>query len=222
MANVSHELRTPVATIRALTDSLLVGAVEDMEKAERFLKDLDREATRLSQLIEDLLTLSRLEAGEAAIQVESFPLHELIEESLDSKGKLAEEFRVSLEIKPGGEDMMIRGDRRLLRTALNNLIDNAIKYNHPGGKVAVGIRATQADGGVMIEVEDNGMGIPREDLPRVFERFYRIDKARSRETGGTGLGLSIVKHITEFHRGTVTVTSVEGEGSTFTISLPHI
>ncbi|MEW6553903.1 MAG: ATP-binding protein [Actinomycetota bacterium] len=220
VANVSHELRTPVATIRALTDSLLVGAVEDKDKAEHFLRNLDLEATRLSQLIEDLLTLSRLEAGEATIKVDSFLLLELLQESLDSKEKLAEEYGVALEIRPDMEDVRIEGDRRLLRTALNNLIDNAIKYNRSGGRVVVGMLAGQADGGVKIEVEDNGLGIPREDLPRVFERFYRIDKARSRETGGTGLGLSIVKHITELHGGTVTVASVEGEGSTFTISLP--
>ncbi len=220
VANVSHELRTPVATIRALTDSLLGGAVEERERAERFLRDLDREATRLSQLIEDLLTLSRLEAKEAALQVEVFPLTQLFRECLDSKGKLAEEYGVELQIEPGGEGIAIKGDRRLLGTALNNLIDNAIKYNRTGGVVKVRARTEQSDGSVGMEVEDSGIGIPGDELPRVFERFYRVDKARSRETGGTGLGLSIVKHIAELHGGTVTVASTEGEGSTFAIKLP--
>ncbi|MBN2026020.1 MAG: PAS domain S-box protein [Actinobacteria bacterium] len=221
VANVSHELRTPVASIRALTDSLLDGAVEERERAERFLRDLDREATRLSQLIEDLLALSRLEAQEAALKVEEFHLEGLLSECLDSKGKLAEEYGVELQIEPGGEGIAIKGDRRLLGTALNNLIDNAIKYNHVGGKVTLRVGAEQPGGSVSIEVEDSGIGIPRDELPRVFERFYRIDKARSRETGGTGLGLSIVRHIVELHGGTLVVASVEGEGSTFAIKLPR-
>jgi len=220
VANVSHELRTPVATIRAITDSLLGGAVEDGERAERFLEDLDKETVRLSLLIEDLLTLSRLEAKEAELQAERFSLWELLRECLDSKGKLAEEYGVVLRIIPGGEDVHIKGDRRLLRTAMSNLIDNAIKYNRRGGEVSVGVSSGQAEGRLVVEVEDSGIGIPSEELPRVFERFYRVDKARSRDTGGTGLGLSIVKHIVELHGGTVAVNSVEGEGSTFALSLP--
>ncbi len=220
VANVSHELRTPVATIRALADSLLGGAVGERERAERFLGDLVREATRLSQLIEDLLALSRLEAKEAALQVEEFRLAELLRECLDSKAKLAEKHGVELRIGPGSEDISTRGDRGLLKTAVDNLVDNAIKYNRAGGKVTVGAHAGAAAGGVTIEVEDGGIGIPREELPRVFERFYRVDKTRSRETGGTGLGLSIVKHIAELHGGSVSVDSIEGEGSTFSIILP--
>lgn len=220
VANISHELRTPVAIVRALTDSLLDGAVEDRERAGRFLADLDIEVTRLSQLIEDLLALSRLEANEAVLQVEEFNLAELVRECQDSKGKLAVDYGVRLTFEPGGEDKTLRAERRLLRTALNNLIDNAVKYNHPGGMVRIEAGYDQDTPGAVIEVEDNGIGIPREELPRVFERFYRIDKARSRETGGTGLGLSIVKHIAELHGGTVTVSSVEGEGSTFTIVIP--
>jgi len=218
VANISHELRTPVAVIRALTDSLLDGAVEDSERARRFLKDLDIETMRLSQLIEDLLALSRLEAKDAALQIEEFNLGELIHECLESKGKLAEEYGIQLAVGPGGEEMTMKGERRLLRTALNNLIDNAIKYNHHEGRVTVGYM--EKDDVVAIEVTDTGTGIPREELPRIFERFFRVDKARSRETGGTGLGLSIVKHIAELHGGGVSVDSVEGEGSTFTVVIP--
>jgi two-component system, OmpR family, phosphate regulon sensor histidine kinase PhoR len=222
VANVSHELRTPVAIIRALTDSLLGGAVEERERAERFLRDLDREATRLSLLIEDLLALSRLEADEASLTLEEFKIAELLRECMDLKKKLAEEYGVKIDIENGDESTRIRGDRRLLGTALNNLIDNAIKYNRTGGRVVLRMRAGQAEDFVIITVEDDGIGIPREELPRVFERFYRVDKARSRDTGGTGLGLSIVKHIVELHGGTVNVTSMEGEGSTFVVHIPNI
>jgi len=221
VANISHELRTPVAVIRALTDSLLDGAIEDGERAGRFLKDLDTEVMRLSQLIEDLLALGRLEAEEAALKVEDLNLVELIRECLDSKSKLAEEYGVLLVFEPDGEEISIRADRRLLMTALNNLVDNAVKYNRSGGTVKVGVGSEKAASGMIIEVEDSGMGIPRDELPRIFERFYRVDKARSRETGGTGLGLSIVKHIAELHGGSVRVTSIEGEGSTFTVVIPN-
>lgn len=219
VANVSHELRTPVASVKALTDSLLAGAAEHKETADRFLKDLDQEVTRLSQLIEDLLTLSKLETKEAVLQVEDIQLREIVNECLDSKDLLAEEFDVDMEVVLENTEMLISGDRQLLRTALNNLVDNAIKYNHPGGKVI--IRMLQDDDHVVLQVQDTGIGVPREELPRVFERFYRVDKARSRETGGTGLGLSIVKHIADLHGGGVDVTSVEGEGSTFSIRIPN-
>jgi signal transduction histidine kinase len=206
--------------VRALTDSLLDGALEDKEKAERFLHDLDRETTRLSTLIEDLLALSRLEAKEAALQPEEFDLGELLQECLDTKAKLAEEYEVVMELKLHGEGETLMADRRLLRTAVNNLIDNAVKYNRTGGKVEISLDEGGSGDIVIIEVRDNGIGIPRDELLRVFERFYRVDKARSRETGGTGLGLSIVKHIADLHDGSVTAESVEGEGSVFVITIP--
>jgi two-component system phosphate regulon sensor histidine kinase PhoR len=218
VANVSHELRTPVATIRALTDSLLDGAVEQRDTAERFLRDLDHEATRLSQLIEDLLALSKLEAEGAVMEPGDFQLGELMRECLESKSKLAEDYGVTMETKIPEAGPMLHADRRLLGAAVNNLIDNAVKYNRPGGVVSIAGSLDKDD--VVIEVGDNGIGIPGDELPRVFERFYRVDKARSRETGGTGLGLSIVKHIVDLHGGTVGVTSVEGEGSVFRITIP--
>ena len=219
VANVSHELRTPVATIKALTDSLVAGAWEEKETGERFLVDLDREASRLTQLIEDLLVLSRLESHESQLKLERIELGGLIGECLESKAQLAVDYKVALEASGGAAGMTVTGDRRLLRTAVNNLLDNAIKYNRPGGRVTVGY--TEKEGAIVIEVSDNGIGIPREELPRIFERFFRVDKARSRETGGTGLGLSIVKHIAELHGGGVLVESEEGEGSTFGIVVPR-
>lgn len=217
VANVSHELRTPVATVRALAQSLLEGAMEDRNTAQRFLHDLDRETARLAQLVEDLLTLSRLEAEETVLRLERFPLREPVTECLESKAKLASKYGVEISAE-GDEKLVVEADRRLLGTLIGNLLDNAVKYNRPGGRVWVRYRAERE--GTVIEVEDTGIGIPRRELARIFERFYRVDKARSRETGGTGLGLSIVKHIAERHGGWVTVESEEGVGTVFSVYLP--
>lgn len=217
VANVSHELRTPVASIKALTDSLLNGAMEEEETARRFLEDLEREVARLSGLIEDLLALSRLEDKETRLRLEDLRAEELFAECLEAKSKLSEDYSLTLQTKMT-EDVSLKADHRLLLSALNNLLDNAIKYNREGGSVS--LSASVEDDGVMLQVSDTGIGIPREELPRIFERFYRVDKARSRETGGTGLGLSIVRHVVELHGGTVEVDSVEGEGSVFTLHFP--
>jgi two-component system, OmpR family, phosphate regulon sensor histidine kinase PhoR len=219
VANVSHELRTPVASIRALTESLQAGAWEQPEMAERFLTDLDRETARLSQLIEDLLVLSRLESEEADLRMERVELQGLVRECVEAKARVAKDYGVEVEVRVRDSATAVTGDRRLLRTALGNLLDNAIKYNRPDGRVSVDYG--EEKGTVVIRVADEGMGIPREELPRIFERFFRVDKARSRETGGTGLGLSIVKHIAELHGGGINVSSVEGEGSTFSLHLPR-
>ncbi len=218
VANVSHELRTPVATVRALVESLLGGALERKEMAERFLRDLDRETARLAQLVEDLLALSRLEAGETVLREEVFPLRALVDERLEGKGRLAAGYGVDMSADLS-DDVKVRGDRRLIATLLDNLLDNAIKYNRPGGKVTVGCRREGED--LILEVRDTGVGMRREELPRIFERFYRVDRARSRETGGTGLGLSIVKHIAELHGGSVSVESEPGVGSVFYVRLPQ-
>jgi two-component system phosphate regulon sensor histidine kinase PhoR len=141
----------------------------------------------------------------------------LFAECLEAKSKLSEDYSLTLQTKMT-EDVSLKADHRLLLSALNNLLDNAIKYNREGGSVS--LSASVEDDGVMLQVSDTGIGIPREELPRIFERFYRVDKARSRETGGTGLGLSIVRHVVELHGGTVEVDSVEGEGSVFTLHFP--
>ncbi len=218
IANVSHELRTPVASIKALTDSLLAGAVDDAEKSRRFLNDLDHEAARLSRLIEDLLNLSKLEVRDAELVLEDIAAGELFAECVQAQSKLADEYGVAIEMETGDDDL-VHADRRLLLTALNNLVANAIKYNRPGGKVILSGRRDEK--WTILEVSDTGIGIPREDLQRIFERFYRVDRARSRETGGTGLGLSIVRHVVQRHGGDVEVASVEGEGSTFSLRLPR-
>jgi two-component system phosphate regulon sensor histidine kinase PhoR len=218
VANVSHELRTPVSNMRAVVDALLAGAAEDPEAAKRFMTDLDRESRRLADIIEDLLVLSRMESEGAAGAAEPFQIAEMLEEAIAEKSELAEKHQVELALADGGAGMSIKGDRTLIKTATVNLLDNAIKYNKPQGRVEVSVE--HGEDGVTISVADTGIGIPRGDQRKIFERFYRVDKARSRETGGTGLGLSIVKHAAEFHGGSVKVTSTEGHGSTFSLILP--
>jgi two-component system, OmpR family, phosphate regulon sensor histidine kinase PhoR len=217
VANVSHELRTPVASFRATLDALLGGAMSDPDASSRFLGNLDTEADRLMGLISDLLTLSRLESEELSVAVDSIDLGELLSALLADKERLAERHGVEMGIEPGGEDLLTTGDRKLLVTAFNNLLDNAIKYNREGGYVTVALREDRDR--VTVSISDTGIGIPRQDLDKVFERFYRVDRARSRETGGTGLGLSIVKHVLDLHGGSVTVESYEGYGSTFEVTL---
>ncbi|MBU4201506.1 MAG: cell wall metabolism sensor histidine kinase WalK [Verrucomicrobia bacterium] len=218
VANVSHELRTPVASFRATVDAMMGGAIQDEEMSRRFLENLDREADRLIVIIADLLALSRLESEELSIEAEAVGLGDLIREVIDEKVDIAAGHEVELEFEGGEERYEVRGDRKLIKTACGNLVDNAIKYNEPGGSVRITIERT--DGEVAIHIEDTGIGIPSGEHDKVFERFFRIDKARSRETGGTGLGLSIVKHVAELHGGSVRVVSTKGYGSTFTITLP--
>ncbi len=219
VANVSHELRTPVATAKALVEALLGGAAEEPATAERFLGNLDQEVSRLAQLIEDLLALSRLEAEETHVRREPLSVAALVEDVVERKTRLAEDYRITLktQLDYTGE---VSGDRKLLDTILSNLLDNAIKYNRPGGDVTVASELAEGGDAVELSVADTGIGIPDDDLPRIFERFYRVDKARSRDTGGTGLGLSIVKHIAEVHGGSVSVESEEGTGTRFVLRLP--
>jgi two-component system phosphate regulon sensor histidine kinase PhoR len=218
VANVSHELRTPVANMRAVVDALLAGASDDPGAAARFTGDLDRESRRLVDIIEDLLVLSKLESAGAAMVAEPFQVEDMIKEALAEKEELAGRHEVDLVFDDGDLGIPINGDRQLIKTACANLLDNAIKYNKPGGRVEVTLE--HGEDSVTIRVTDTGMGIPAREQGKVFERFYRVDKARSRETGGTGLGLSIVKHAAEFHGGSVSVTSTEGRGSTFGLVLP--
>ncbi len=219
VANVSHELRTPVANMRAVVEALLAGASEEPEAAARFVADLDRESKRLVDIIEDLLVLSRLETSGAAGEAGPFSLVEVVREVMREKEDLARRYEVEAAFADPGTEVPLRGDRNLVKTAFANLLDNAVKYNRPGGRVDVSLE--QGEDSVTLRVSDNGVGIPAADREKIFERFYRVDKARSRDTGGTGLGLSIVKHAAEFHGGTVSVASTEGRGSTFTLTLPE-
>jgi two-component system phosphate regulon sensor histidine kinase PhoR len=217
VANVSHELRTPVANLQAVADALQAGAIYDREKALKFIADIDSEAQRLAGIIEDLLVLSRMEAEELTFNEETLDVNELLGEVAADKAALAERESVEL-VSPDEARLTVYGDSKILRTAFANLVDNAVKYNRPGGRVEL---SAQAEGEtVTVIVTDTGIGIPRMDQSKIFERFYRVDKARSRETGGTGLGLSIVRHSIELHGGTVSVESTEGAGSKFTVVLP--
>jgi len=215
VANVSHEFKTPLTSIRGYAETLLSGAKDDPNIATDFLKTIERNSKYLEALVSDLLTLARLEA-ELPATLEHFSLRPLIEERIESRKDAIAEQR--LQILVDCPDIEVRADRPRLATALSNLIDNAIHYNSPGGQIR--ISAEVSDRWLSIAIADTGIGIPSDDLLRIFERFYRVDKARTRESGGTGLGLSIVKHAIESQAGTITVTSRPGTGSTFTIRLP--
>jgi two-component system phosphate regulon sensor histidine kinase PhoR len=215
VANASHELKTPVAAVRALADTLLAALPEDPEAGRRFAERIGREAERLDVLARDLLDLSRVERG--TLDVEPVDLVGLAKEVVGGYGDQAEERRIRLwtELQPR---LSMRGDRAQLGLLLSNLLDNALRYTPAKGSVCVRLDATESR--ALLQVADTGEGIPARELPRVFERFYRVDKARARRTGGTGLGLAIVRHVAEAHGGTVRVDSELGRGSTFTVSLP--
>jgi two-component system, OmpR family, phosphate regulon sensor histidine kinase PhoR len=215
VANASHELKTPVAALRVLAETVLTALPDDPEAGRRFAERIAREAERLDVLVRDLLDLSRVERG--TLDVEPVDLVGLAKEVVGGYGDLAEERRIRLhsELQP---QVSMRGDRAQLGLLLSNLLDNALRYTPAKGTVCVRLDATESR--AMLQVADTGEGIPARELSRVFERFYRVDKARARQTGGTGLGLAIVRHVAEAHGGTVRVDSELGRGSTFTVALP--
>ena len=218
VANVSHELRTPVTVIKGYAETLLSGALDDdPERRERFLGIIQHHADRLCVLIGDLLALSELESGEIGMQPESVPLASSIKQVLQFMEQQGEEKGITFSVELSGADT-VRADRSRLDQVLINLLDNALKYTGQGGKVS--IESSPEGEMVRVSVRDSGIGIPKKDLPRLFERFYRVDEARSRDQGGTGLGLSIVKHIVQAHGGSVSVESTPGEGSVFSFTLP--
>ncbi len=217
VANVSHELRTPVASLRAVVGALQSGAIDDPEAAERFLGSLDSEVERLSRLLEDLLNLSELESGKTVLRRTLVCLRELAEEAVRDLQSIADSNGLTVSVGIPKE-LSVQVDRAQIKQVMTNLLDNAIKYTPEGGSIEVYGR--DANNFVTVSVRDTGVGIPLEDLDRIFERFYRVDKARSRKMGGTGLGLAIVQDIVEAHGGRVMVDSEAGQGSTFTIVLP--
>ena len=219
VSNVSHELKTPITAVKGALETLLEGALEeDPAAARRFLEVAARHSDRLASIIDDLLSLSRLEQQEgAALEKQECVLEGIARGAMQVCQDKADARRVSLELQAEA-GLVAAVNSQLLEQALTNLIDNAIKYSNPGSPVDISVRRTGA--GIALTVRDRGIGIPKQDLPRVFERFYRVDKARSRELGGTGLGLAIVKHIVLAHGGTVQAESEPGAGSAFTIELP--
>ncbi|HMJ90191.1 MAG TPA: ATP-binding protein [Candidatus Acidoferrum sp.] len=220
VANVSHELRTPLSLIKGYVETLLDGgAREDPELTTKFLRTIERHSNRLTNLIEDLLTISRLESGQITLQLRAVPLRSFVEHLLSDLHARATERGVTIENQLAPE-LQGRADPDRLEQVLVNLLDNAIKYGRAGGRVEVRGRALAEQ--VELCVADDGPGIPAEAKERIFERFYRVDRARSRETGGTGLGLAIVKHIVQSHGGKVWVESEPCKGTLFYLTLPHV
>lgn len=218
VANVSHELRTPISSIKGYAETLLDGKVPDADTVKEFINIIHQNSDRLASLINDLLDLSGIESGKMKMDFSALDIGPIIGRSVDILDKAAKDrsIKVRLDIPPDLPKVL--GDQRRLTQVFLNLLDNAVKYTQEGG--AVTIAAASTSKGVEVSVSDTGIGIPEKDLPRIFERFYRVDKARSREMGGTGLGLSIVKHIVQAHGGQVWVHSVPGRGSTFSLNLP--
>ena len=217
VANTSHELKTPVGALALLAETV-EDAADDPEAVRRFAGRMRQEATRLTNLVQDLITLSRIQAAEPIPDPVPADLDAVVAEALDRCRMKATARGIELAAT-GTRELSVLGDEELLVTALRNLLDNAVAYSPEKTRVVV---STRQDGNEAVElsVADQGIGIPERDLERIFERFYRVDPARSRATGGTGLGLAIVKHVTVAHGGKVTVTSKEGAGSTFTLRLP--
>jgi len=219
VANVSHELRTPLAAIRGYAETLLDGALEDQEHNRRFVEIIQAQATRLNNIASDLLTLSELESNQAGALPKPISVRSAVESALRTVESAARVRDVRV-ICGHLEDVQVLGNELQLEQVFVNLLDNAVKFNRANGEVRVEIQPL--DGAARITIQDTGIGIPAGDLPRIFERFYRVDKARSREMGGTGLGLSIVRHVIEQMEGTVVVESRLGEGSRFTLTIPGL
>ncbi|HKO99914.1 MAG TPA: ATP-binding protein [Pyrinomonadaceae bacterium] len=219
LSNVSHELRTPLTAILAFVETLESGAMEDDDARNRFLPIIRKSASRMKDLIDDILELSAIEAGNVPVRKEPVRLYATVNDVVSSLIAQASAANVNV-LNTVSPNVMVHADRRRLEQMLTNLVENAIKFNRPHGTVT--IRHEAVSGTDSISVEDTGEGIPAQHLERLFERFYRADRARSREMGGTGLGLAIVKHLALAHDGEVTVTSELGKGSSFTIELPGI
>jgi two-component system phosphate regulon sensor histidine kinase PhoR len=218
VANVSHELRTPVANIKGYAETLLEGALDDKDSARQFVGIIAENGRRLEDLINDLLDLSKIESGKLPLLFSSLNVAQLIRKAAAILEKNIRDKHLSLEIRIPEDLPRISADEARLMQVFINLIDNAIKYTLAGGSLL--IVAEDNERQVRIDVIDTGVGIPERDLPRIFERFYRVEKARSREQGGTGLGLSIVKHIVQAHGGQVWASSAPGQGTTFSFTIP--
>jgi two-component system, OmpR family, phosphate regulon sensor histidine kinase PhoR len=217
VANVSHELKTPITSIKGFSETLLDGAMNDQATLEAFLSIILKESDRLQTLIKDLLDLSKIEQQGFHLNIEQIDIMLLLDEIRTMLIGKAMEKNIHLHLVPNKYPLLVEGDYYRLKQVFINLISNAINYTPSDGVVEISVREKESK--VMIDIKDTGIGIEKEEIPRIFERFYRVDKARSRNSGGTGLGLAIVKHIVEAHRGSISVQSVNNQGSTFTITL---
>lgn len=218
LGNVSHELKTPIFNIQGYILTLLDGALDDKEVHVHFLKKAAKSIDRIATLVEDLEAITQLESGELTMEMETFNILDLVQDVFDSLESKASEKKITFDFKEGTKyAFIVEADKDRVQQILINLITNSIKYGKTGGKTVVGFY--DMDENILIEVTDNGLGIEEEHLARLFERFYRVDKSRSREVGGTGLGLSIVKHLIEAHKQTINVRSSLGVGSTFGFTL---
>jgi two-component system phosphate regulon sensor histidine kinase PhoR len=218
VANTSHELRTPIASLKALTETLQSGAIEDSAVAKDFLAKMNTEVDKLTQMVLELGELSRIESGESPIDMRPFDITQTIEQAVERLRAQADRAELSLTIDTSSNLPQALGDRDRVEQVLVNLIHNAIKFTPSGGIIDLSVKLE--GNSIKVSVADSGIGIPEDDLPRVFERFYKADKARA--GGGTGMGLAIAKHIIEAHGGRVWAESVEGKGSTFNFTLPLV
>lgn len=218
VGNVSHELKTPIFNIQGYILTLLEGGIDDPKINKLYLQRTEKSIDRMISIVEDLESITKLESGELKLKMEKFDIVRLVEEVFEMEQMQANERKVNLEFarKPDRPEYVM-ADKKRITEVLSNLVNNGIKYNRKKGAVKVSFY--DLDDHIMLEIADTGIGIDKKDLPRVFERFYRVDKSRSREQGGTGLGLSIVKHIIEAHKQTINVKSVAEEGTTFTFTL---
>jgi two-component system, OmpR family, phosphate regulon sensor histidine kinase PhoR len=218
VGNVSHELKTPIFNIQGYVTTLLDGGLEDPAINRNYLERAERSVERMINIVEDLESISRLEAGEMTIERSPFDIYELVMEVYYAQEMNAKSKNIRLVFRDPYKAMYVVADKDRIRQVLTNLVTNSIKYGKEGGETES--RFYDMGDHILVEVSDNGIGIPKEHLPRLFERFYRVDKGRSRDQGGTGLGLAIVKHILEAHGQTINVRSSEGIGSTFSFTLP--
>ncbi len=221
LGNVSHEMKTPIFNIQGYILTLLDGGLEDMEINKLYLERTEKSVNRLITIVDDLESISRLESREYKLRLEKFNIVKLVEDIFETEEMLAKKFNIKLEFGSNySKAIKVRADKERITEVIGNLLANSIKYGKNNGKTKVSFRDVGEQ--IMVEISDNGIGISTEDLPRIFERFFRVDKSRSRDTGGTGLGLSIVKHVIQAHKQTIDVNSVAGKGTTFIFSLDRV
>jgi two-component system phosphate regulon sensor histidine kinase PhoR len=218
LGNVSHELKTPIFNIQGYILTLLDGGLEDPEINREYLERTERSINRMVSIIEDLESITKLETGELELEWEDFDIVKLVKYVFELQDSIRARFNINFAFdRSYDKPIMVKGDRKRITEVLNNLIINSIFYGNKGGKTTISF--AEMGENILIDVTDNGLGLEKDEIPRIFERFYRTDKSRSRDRGGTGLGLSIVKHIIEAHNQTITVRSEPGTGSSFSFTL---